>query len=268
MLAIREFPVVDRRLQPYVEAYGLLQLRSTTIHEKELLPWPGCFLLFVDQAFAVDDQAFRGGCVLGMQENARRLRWYDDELTVFTVRFAPYGLRPFLRVPVPSLTAKASDAPGVFHLPLPSLFETVRSAATPDAWVRAVEDYLLANLVDDRKDEMDWHVMRLATAIKREPSLPLGPAREAIPLSDRQFARRFKAHVGVSLRTYVKICRFAYAKTSLLQSAPSSLTAVGYDAGYFDQAHFTHDFKKLAEGSPKLFPGQYPLHRLIFKLDN
>ncbi|PPK86558.1 AraC-like DNA-binding protein [Neolewinella xylanilytica] len=263
MLQLQEASVIDTSLKPYVKGYGLLRLSSTVIREKEILPWPGSFLLFASQAFELDGQAYPFGCVRQMHDAASRLRWKGDELEVFTVRFAPYGLRPFLVGPVDRLRQRDMETASVWNVPLPSIYEDMLAATALNSKVKLVEDFLVSTLDPKSIDSTDDSIMQLADAIRREPSEPFGPLRERVHLSNRQFARRFKALIGVNLRTYVRICRFAHAKTSLLLSPTPSLTQLGYEAGYFDQAHFSRDFSALAERSPKLFPSHYPLHRLI-----
>ena len=263
MVKLREIAVIDPALIPYIEGYGLLRLTSTQIHEKEILPWPGSFLLFVNQSFELDGRTYPFGCVRGIHHIPSRLRWSGDELEVFTVRFAPYGLRPFIKGPVDISVRDDREGLSKWNSPLPTLFETVVSATAVEAKVKLVEDFLTNSLDHSSIDSTDHGIIRLADAIRHDPSEPYAPLREEIHLGNRQFARRFSALIGVNLRTYIRICRFAHAKTRMLHSPTPSLTQLGYDAGYFDQAHFSREFSALAEGSPKLFPGHYVLHRLI-----
>ena len=263
MVHLQEIAVIDPVLVPYVEGYGLLRLNDTQINKKEILPWPGCFLLFVNQAFELDGRAYPFGCVRGLCDIASHLRWPGDTLEVFTVRFTPYGLRPFLKLPTNKSMQRAREGLPIWNSPLPTLFESVVTATALEAKVKMVEDFLVENLDPESIDSTDREIIRLADAIRRDPSEAWGPLRAAIPLGNRQFARRFSALIGVNLRTYVRICRFAHAKSRLLHSPTPSLTELGYDAGYFDQAHFSREFSALAKQSPKHFPGHYPLHRLI-----
>ncbi|HVI45704.1 MAG TPA: helix-turn-helix domain-containing protein [Chitinophaga sp.] len=68
-------------------------------------------------------------------------------------------------------------------------------------------------------------------------------------MSQRQFERKFKEHVGFSPRLFTKICRFEATLSSLLTPAP--LVQIALNAGYFDQAHFNHDFKTFTGMHPK-----------------
>jgi AraC-like DNA-binding protein len=77
-------------------------------------------------------------------------------------------------------------------------------------------------------------------------------------LSPRQFERNFKALTGFSARTYLRIVRFEHA----LQKRPAakaSLTDFSLECGYYDQAHFNHDFKRFTGLTPHAyFAEAYP----------
>lgn len=61
-------------------------------------------------------------------------------------------------------------------------------------------------------------------------------------LSPRQFQRNFKELTGYSAQLYLKLIRFENALRNY-SPASSTLTDIALASGYFDQAHFNHDFK-------------------------
>lgn len=67
-------------------------------------------------------------------------------------------------------------------------------------------------------------------------------------LSEKQFGRRFKAAAGFNPKTFARIVRFE----SVLQDCMSSsrLTGTAYDHGYYDQAHFIHEFRTFSTFTP------------------
>lgn len=71
-----------------------------------------------------------------------------------------------------------------------------------------------------------------------------------IELSSRQLRRLFQFYVGDTVKSFVKVVRFQ----SILQTQPSmeymKRNKLFFDAGYFDQAHFIKDFKKLYGATP------------------
>jgi AraC-like DNA-binding protein len=69
--------------------------------------------------------------------------------------------------------------------------------------------------------------------------------------SERKLQLMFESSVGMSPKKYNRLKRFHYA-VSQLPKAPE-LTSLALDLGYYDQAHFIHEFKAFAGISPKKF---------------
>ena len=67
----------------------------------------------------------------------------------------------------------------------------------------------------------------------------------------RQFERRFKIATGLSPKQFVRNVRFQRARSLLTQGC--SLLDVTYGCGYFDQTHFTREFKRISGVTPRLF---------------
>lgn len=77
-------------------------------------------------------------------------------------------------------------------------------------------------------------------------------------LSERQFERQFKQFAGFSPKLFSRIVRFQSA-AALYGQRNRSLTDIAYKSGYYDQAHFVHDFKKFSGHYPKeFFSGNSP----------
>jgi AraC-like DNA-binding protein len=69
-------------------------------------------------------------------------------------------------------------------------------------------------------------------------------------LSTRQFERTFKKYAGFSPKLFSRITRFQSALLEYGQTH-KTLTSIAYQCGYFDQAHFIHDFKEFSGYHPK-----------------
>jgi AraC-like DNA-binding protein len=75
-------------------------------------------------------------------------------------------------------------------------------------------------------------------------------AREA-GLSLSALERRFRKVVGTSPRKFASIVRLRHALR--LRTVGGNLTEIAYQAGYFDQAHFTKDFRNFTGLAPRSF---------------
>jgi AraC-like DNA-binding protein len=68
-------------------------------------------------------------------------------------------------------------------------------------------------------------------------------------LSERYLQKLFIDMVGISPSAYFSVYRFNKSLARIL-STDHSLTAIGYDCGYYDQAHFIKEFKKFTGITP------------------
>ena len=76
----------------------------------------------------------------------------------------------------------------------------------------------------------------------------LGSLAESLGLGARQFERRFRREIGIPARTLARLTRSAHAR-ALLDHAPAlGLAELAQAAGYYDQAHFTHEFTRTLDG--------------------
>jgi AraC-like DNA-binding protein len=73
---------------------------------------------------------------------------------------------------------------------------------------------------------------------------------KALAVSPRHLRRIFHEQVGVSPREYVRVARFADALQALA-SPRAGLAEAALSAGYYDQAHFCHEFRVFAEMTPQ-----------------
>lgn len=69
--------------------------------------------------------------------------------------------------------------------------------------------------------------------------------------SRRNLDKRFMALYGVSPKYFARVARMQQVARRLALSPQDGLLDLALDAGYFDQAHFTHDLRALTGLSPR-----------------
>ncbi|WP_108125684.1 AraC family transcriptional regulator [Saccharospirillum mangrovi] len=164
------------------------------------------------------------------------------------IRFQPGMGQPFFGVGLDEL--QFEDAvPG---LSLALLAEQLSECADRNQQHRLIEQALLDRLQRSAFKPGPVHTL-LSQISNAAGAVPLANLLAAVPLSQRQLERQFKWLVGVSPKQYSRIQRVGRARWQLKQSETVSLLDVAYSSGYFDQAHFIHDFKAVLG----LTPGQY-----------
>ncbi|MCD8539184.1 MAG: helix-turn-helix domain-containing protein [Leadbetterella sp.] len=170
----------------------------------------------------------------------------------FAIRFYPYGFAHFVHVPLKELANKET--------PLETLFpegtvlqEKVESAGSTPERIAVMENYLLGRLTE--KSTIDKVVKNTVdTLLGTKGNARIGTILERNGINRRQLERKFFQQVGLSPKQLGKVIRLQYALQRLLNREKGNLTEIAYDSDYYDQAHFTRDFREFTGISPKDFP--------------
>jgi AraC-like DNA-binding protein len=67
-------------------------------------------------------------------------------------------------------------------------------------------------------------------------------------LSQRQLSRRFHNALAIGPKEYLRVSRFLHSLKTLKQE--EYLTSLAYEHGYYDQAHFIHEYRTFAGLTP------------------
>ena len=173
----------------------------------------------------------------------------SEQEYVAGVAFKPGGTLPFMRMPAHE--ARNTD------VPLESLWGPHRTATLR-------ERLLEGNDIDSTLDALEavlqemWRPPGLHPAVDyalaafdRAPlTTSIAKVTDAIGLSAKRFIERFKVEVGLTPKRYCRIRRFQRALTLANRGRQVEWTRVALDCGYFDQAHFIHDFRGFAGLTP------------------
>lgn len=79
---------------------------------------------------------------------------------------------------------------------------------------------------------------------------PLEQLSAHLPISRRQLERKFQVEVGFSPNQLKQLHKVKLARTLISQRPEQSLTDIGQDAGFYDQAHFIRHFHKITGQTP------------------
>ena len=68
-------------------------------------------------------------------------------------------------------------------------------------------------------------------------------------LSERYIQKLYLANIGISPAAFTAVVRFNRSLHQVLHTS-ASLTAIAYECGYYDQAHFIKEFRKFTGITP------------------
>ncbi|MET0216253.1 MAG: AraC family transcriptional regulator [Vicinamibacterales bacterium] len=176
----------------------------------------------------------------------------SEQEYVAGVAFKPGGTVPFFRVPA----HEASDS----DVPLESLWGSRRAATLRERLLECRTIEAALDAFEAVLREM-WRppgphpaVAYALAAFDRTPSTTsVARVTDTIGLSAKRFIERFNREVGVTPKRYCRIRRFQRALALSHHDRRVDWTRVAMDCGYFDQAHFIHDFRSFAGITPTLY---------------
>ncbi|WP_437326313.1 helix-turn-helix domain-containing protein [Sorangium sp. So ce381] len=124
-----------------------------------------------------------------------------------------------------------------------------------DAALRLVEGWLLARRRVARRAEATVEAAGLELYASNGGAR-VGALAERLGLSVRQLERQFKRAAGLSPKVLARLIRFSRATERLELDPGVSLTALAFELGYADQAHFIREFRAFTSMSPGAYAGE------------
>ena len=118
--------------------------------------------------------------------------------------------------------------------------------------VRIAEEFLL-KIKPDFNDKINFAKQICLEIYKKEGMITVNDLCDKFE-SDRQLLNKtFKEHVNYTTKRFIIIVRIMSLAKFKINHPNYSLTEVALEFGYFDQAHFNYDFKRISGVTPSEF---------------
>lgn len=172
------------------------------------------------------------------------------------VRFRLGGLGPFVRTPLRPMTGATVPPAEAFGDEVLSLEAALRESGDLDAQARQFDTFFRARLVVDTGYEA--FARALDASIASDGAASVEEVAAAAGVNVRQAERLFARYLGIPPKPLGRVLRFQRALKSLMRDPGVSLADVATAAGYFDQAHFIREFRRMSGGVPRGYRGYFP----------
>jgi AraC-like DNA-binding protein len=175
---------------------------------------------------------------------------YPSRVRLAGVHFKPWGMAPFLGVPAHELRDRWVPVDAVWQRSVDRIRNRAGDAASPSGTLRVLEEELRARLAEapPRGLGVVQHTGRRLEA--SHGAVAVGALADAAGVSGNQLAALFTSHVGVTPKRVARIYRFARLIVSVDALRPVDWSDLAHTAGYFDQAHFSREFKDFTGHTP------------------
>ena len=203
---------------------------------------------------ATADVIFRGdGCEMRGGLTGPRSKYIKvstaGPFTAVGVHFTPGGAYPFVGEATKELVDASAPLTDLWGPAADAVLEQLARAPGAENRFRVLEQMLLARLprafVPRPAITRAMHLF--------EPSgglMPIVAVAERVGVPRRRFVEEFRSQVGVSPKVFCRLRRFSAVLHRIASGADVDWADVAYAAGYWDQAHFNHEFREFCGLTP------------------
>lgn len=202
---------------------------------------------FADQSTSIQSRSF----IVAQMKKFMNIEAFG-RTGIIAVRFTALGAYHFFGTPMKEVANGETKLELVWKALADEIEDQIQQAVSTDDRSKIVQKYLQLQLL--RNGYVDKAVDFCIREIKRTNGMIRVEAlANNAGLSCRQLIRRFDQYVGISPKEFARITKFISSLDMLSQSRLKTFTDVALDSGYFDQAHFIHDFREYSG----MTPGEY-----------
>lgn len=198
---------------------------------------------------SVPPEAFTDGWFMGLWTR-RFVVEYPAQVQLVGVHFKPWGMSPFVDVPASELRDRWVPVDALWHRSLDRIRNQLGDTASATETLQVLEQELRSRLAEAPSRGFDLVRHTAGRMQTSHGALPVGALSDAAGVSGNHLATQFKAHVGVTPKRMARIYRFTRLILSVDALSPVDWPALAHTAGYFDQAHFSREFKDFTGHTP------------------
>lgn len=179
--------------------------------------------------------------------------------SVMGIHFKPGGAFPFFKLPADELHNLHVSLEDLWGIEARLLRERLLEAPTPQQKFQVIEDCLLAQAFKPlERHRAVGFALGLFRNIHTAPAI--ADVSERIGISSRRFIQLFSNEVGLTPKLFCRVRRFQQVLQMIHRGDDCDWVDLAASCGYFDQAHFIHDFKAFSGINPTTYMAQKTEH--------
>lgn len=166
------------------------------------------------------------------------------------VFFVEGGAAAFFRQPIHELFRQSVSLDDfMLRSELLLIEEQLYEAEADQDRIQVAERFLLSRLKPFVPDQMILSTLRMI--YQSRGSIRIADIATMLHTSQSVLEKKFRSIVGTTPKKFASIVRFRHVLHSYVPQ--TSLTDLGYESGFYDQAHFIREFKAFSGDTPEIF---------------
>jgi AraC-like DNA-binding protein len=245
-------------LAPYVKCYWILEQQEQAVAiEEQVVPdgSPELIFHFGDRYYATIDGTRSlqpQNIIVGQITRSIQLQATGNS-GILAVRFHPWGLFPFIQMPVSQFTDSFVGFEDIFQKAKYGNISDAITNVRHDDKIKLVENFL-SGLLKLQRPKIQRQFERVAPVLQGlRTGKTVDDMAYSANLCNRQFNRLTNHIAGVSPKLLVRIIRFNRFMELYQAEKDQPVTNLLYTCGYYDQSHFIREFKEITGETPARF---------------
>ena len=281
LLAVNHCYVPRPPLSAFIEFFWLYEGDQSTFKMERRLPDGAASLIInlradpiriYDRYAPERFEGYRGSVISGARSEFVLIDT-DCQVETLGVQFRPGGTGPFLALPAADLHNEVISLDTLWGAAAGELREQLLEASTVERRFQVLERCLLACLMRPHHPARLAHptgsesihpVVARALKVFHDSSYShnIRSVTEQLGMGQTRFIQTFRDAVGLTPKQYCRVRRFQETLHVLERGVPArSHARLALNCGYYDQAHFIHDFQAFAGLTPSAYLAQHVQHR-------
>jgi len=183
----------------------------------------------------------------------------EQEERVFGIEFQPGGSFPLFRVPASEVADHALSLECLWRNSVHELRERLLASPDIEGMFELTQSFLMRQAV--RPFQLHPGVsFALHQFCARPHRTSVASVLDRIGLSHRRFIQLFHDQVGLTPKSFSRVQRFQRVLRQVHRAPCVDWADVAIDCGYYDQAHFIHDFQSFSGFTPTVYAARATEH--------
>jgi AraC-like DNA-binding protein len=240
------------KLKPFINSYAIQETTIANVYK--VLPGTGLVVGFQYKGNLswlhndVEIPLSISG-VSGLSD-ARRIFKSSPGIGTVLVFFKDAGASQFFKEPLHEIFRESVSLDNfILRSELLCVEDQLAEANTDAKRIATVEQFLIKRMTNVMPDKIVMAALSLI--YKNKGNIRIKELTDQLYISQSPLEKRFRQVIGASPKKFASIVRF---KNIIQQyDTATSLTSLGYEAGFYDQAHFIKEFKTFTGDTPENF---------------
>ncbi|HVQ37135.1 MAG TPA: DUF6597 domain-containing transcriptional factor [Pyrinomonadaceae bacterium] len=168
------------------------------------------------------------------------------------IRFRPGGAYPFFGFPISELTESVTELDLIWGSLVDEIRTQLLELESRDERLLKLESILLR--LAKRSLEANRLVTFAIHQLQHSPQfLAIRDLANTIGITQKHLISQFERVVGLRPKSFARVCKFQKVVNLIEEQKQVEWAAIASDCGYYDQAHFIHEFQAFSGLNPSAY---------------